>query len=204
MFDAVRRLVQPEEDRRSEERKTMILRVGVLSQDERASFCLVKNVSATGVRVRLYSSTCRLGDVLIRVVDEDPISAKIVWIKKDDAGIEFDGRIDPETLLRLQQKLSPVRRRSMPRIKATSYAAVRVDGRNVQAVLRDISMMGARITTSRPLEVGAQASVRFPDLPELRANVRWTAEAECGLVFETPIPMEVMGEWIDGRLRVSG
>ena len=181
----------------------MILRVGLLTQDDKASFCLVRNVSSAGVQVKLYSRTCRVGDVIIRVADEDPITGKIVWIRKQNAGIEFDASIDPATLLRLQQKLSPVRRRSMPRIKATSYAAVRVNGRNVQAVLRDISSIGARITTRRPLEVGTRAWVRIPDLPEIRANVRWTDEADCGLVFETPIPMQVIGEWIDGRLRVS-
>ena len=203
MLEAVRRFVQPVHDRRSQERQTMILRVGVLIQDHKTSFCLVRNVSSAGVQVKLYSRMCRLGDVVIRVADEDPIRAKVVWIKKQNAGIEFDTSIDPGTLLRLQQKLSPLRRRSMPRIKATSYAAVRVDSRNVQAVLRDISSTGARITTSRPLEVDTRVWVRLPDLPELRANVRWTDGTESGLAFEPPFPMQVIGEWIDGRLRVS-
>lgn len=203
MLETVRRIVQPRLDRRSQERQKMILRVGVLIQNGKTSFCLVRNVSSAGVQVKLYCRTCRLGDVVIRVADEDRIDAKIVWIKHQRAGIEFDTSIDPSTLLRLQQKLNPVKRRSMPRIEATSYAAVRVDGCNVQAVLGDISSMGARITTSRPLEVDTRVCVRFPELPELRAHVRWIDGAECGLAFETPIPMQVIGDWMDGRFRVS-
>ena len=80
---------------------------------------------------------------------------------------------------------------------------VQSSGRMVAAVLRDVSSMGARVTTSRSLEVGALAIIRLPDLPELKAHVRWTECSESGLVFETPIPMQVISEWIDSRIRVS-
>lgn len=203
MFQAVRRLARPDNERRAQDRQAMILRVGVLSQDERASFCLVKNVSLAGLQVKLYGSNFRTGEVVIRVADEDPIGATIIWIRKGNAGLELDDNVEPAVLLRLQQKLRPVRRRVMPRIRASSYAAVRADGRNVQAVLRDITSMGARITTSRPLEVDARVSIRFPDLPEIGARVRWTDGSDCGLVFEAPVPIAVIAEWIECRLRVG-
>lgn len=199
----ISRLTSGDEDRRVEERRRLILRVGVLEQGSRASFCLVRNISASGLQVKLFTSAIQVGQVIVRVADEAPISGQVVWIENGVAGVSFENRIAPSTLLRLQQKLRPIRRRAMPRIKATSFAAVRIDGRNVQAVLRDISSMGARITTSRSLRVGAAALTRFPGLPEIRASVRWTEGSESGLVFETPIPVHVMGEWIDGRLRVS-
>jgi hypothetical protein len=181
----------------------MILRVGVLEQQGHSSFCLVGNISPFGIQVKLYTAKIRPGNVVIRVADELPISGKVVWIEAGNAGISFDGELDASTLLRLQQKLTPIRRRAMPRVKATSYAALRIDKHIIQAVLQDISSIGARVTTSRQLEVGAAASIRLPDLPELRASVRWTESSNSGLVFETPIPMEIIGQWIDGRLRVS-
>jgi PilZ domain len=189
-------------DRRAQERQTMILRVGLLEQHGKASFCLIRNVSPGGIKVRLYSSGAHRGDVLVRVADEEPIAGHIVWIKNTDAGISFENGIDPATLLRLQQKLTSSRRRSMPRIKAASCAALRVGGRTVQAVLQDISSMGARVATSRSLQVGARAFIKFPDLPELTAYVRWAENLDSGLVFETPIPIRVISQWIDGRLRV--
>ena len=191
-----------EPDRRSQLRKTMILRVGLLEQAGKPSFCLVRNLSSAGIQVKLYSRAVR-GAVLVRVADERPIPGQIVWVRNGNAGISFDEGVDPATLLRLQQKLGPVRRRSMPRVKATSYAVVRVGGRMVAAVLQDISSMGARVSSSRSLEVGSRAIVRLPDLPELSAHVRWSECSQAGLVFETPIPMQVIAEWLDGRLRVS-
>jgi hypothetical protein len=140
---------------------------------------------------------------MVRVADEDPIHGRIVWVSDGNAGIRFEAEIDPATLLRLQQKLSHERRRSMPRVRTTSRATMRVNGRKVQAELADISSMGARVTTSRSLEVGTLAFIAFPDLPEIRAYVRWTEERESGLVFEPPIPMQVIGQWLDGRLRAT-
>ena len=181
----------------------MILRVGLLEQAGKPFFCLARNVSSAGMQVRLYCSAARVGDVVVRIADENPIAGQMVWVENGNAGISFDRGIDPATLLRLQQNLSPIRRRSTPRVKATSYAALHRDGRIIQAVLRDISCTGARVTTTRSLEIGERTCVRLPDLPELPAYVRWTECSESGLVFETPIPMHVIGPWIDGRLRVT-
>ena len=88
----------------------------------------------------------------------------------------------------------------MPRVRTTSHAAMRVNGRKVRAELADISSMGARVTTSRSLEVGTLAFITLPELPEIRAYVRWTDGQESGLVFEPPIPMKVIGQWLDDRL----
>ena len=181
----------------------MVMRVGLLEQAGKPSFCLVRNISPSGVQVKLYSSVVRPGKVIVRVADENPFAGDLVWIDNENAGISFDSNLDPASLLRVQQKASPVRRRSIPRVKAASYAALRICGRTVPAVLQDISSMGARLTTSRPLEVGAAASIRIPDLPELRAYVRWTECSNSGLAFERPIPIAVIGAWIDGRLRVG-
>lgn len=190
------------DERRSNQRHRMILRIGVLSQDGKTSFCLVRNVSAGGVQVKLYTASFGIGDVTFRVADEDPFSARIAWISNGIAGIRFDENIEPAALLRLQQKLSPVRRRSSPRIRASASAAIRIGGRTLRASLCDISSMGARVRVSRPLPVGGTALIRFPDMPELRAFVRWTEESDSGLAFETPIPMSVIASWIDSRMRV--
>jgi len=190
-------------DRRSQGRKILILRVALLEQAGKPFFCLAKNISAAGIQVKLYSSAARVGPVTVRVADENAITGQIVWIENGNAGISFDSGIDPAALLRLQQNLSPVRRRTTPRVHAKSYAALHMRGRIIQGMLRDISCTGARVTTLRPLQIGERASVKFPDLPEVTAYVRWTECFESGLVFETPIPMQVIAQWIDGRVRVT-
>jgi len=189
-------------DRRANERHTMILRVGVVAQNGKTSFCLVRNVSASGVQVKLYTGSFTRGDILFRVADENAVEARIAWIENDLAGVKFHDDIEPATMLRLQQKLTPARRRSIPRIRAAASTAIRIGGRSIAATLCDISSIGAKVRSSRSLPVGGVAHVRFPDLPELKAFVRWNQGSESGLVFETPIPMNVIASWIEGRLRV--
>jgi len=181
----------------------MIMRAGLLDQVGKPFFCLIKNVSSSGIQVKLYTSAAHTGKVVIRVADENPIEGQILWIRDGSAGISFDESIDSATFLRLQQKLRPERRRAVPRVKATSYAALLVAGRTIQAVLRDVSYMGAKVTTSRWLEAGTSISIRLPDLPEMRGSVRWTEGSDSGIAFETPIPMHVISQWIEGRLRVA-
>lgn len=194
---------RPRKERRSQERHTLILRAGLLEQEGKPAFCLAKNISASGIQVKLYTEASIDHDVRICVADEEPLDGRIIWIRDGVAGIRFDKRIDPQTLLRFQQKLRPVRRRSMPRIKVSGHTSVRMGGRNIPSTLRDISSMGARITTPKPLEVGGVALVSFPGLPEVRAYVRWVEDCESGLVFESPIPMQIIAQWVDSRPRES-
>ena len=54
-----------------------------------------------------------------------------------------------------------------------------------------------------PLRSGDRAIITLNDLPSLEAYARWSEGDEAGLVFETPIPMQIIAQWIDGRLSVA-
>lgn len=190
-------------ERRTQERHAMILRVGVLEQADRTSFCLVKCISKEGIQIRLYTSGFNAGPAAIHVADEDAIFGEIVWIKGKIAGMSFEGSIDPNTLLRFQQKLTAIRRRSLPRIKVGARAALLTGGRNLPAFLCDISSSGAKVRTFRALRDERAAVLNLPDLPSLKAYVRWTDGFDSGLTFQTPIPMQVLADWISGRMKVS-
>jgi hypothetical protein len=174
-----------------------------LEQDGKTSFCLVKDISESGLRAKLYGSGFAVGPVKLRVADEDIRGAQIVWVADGHAGINFDRRLARETFRRLNSKRSRSGRRSVPRIAAAARARVRMDGRNMPAELCDISSFGAKIRTQKDLAANRPAIIEVPDLPPIAAYVRWSDSGESGLVFATPIPMQVIGHWIDGRLRVG-
>ena len=191
------------DDRRKEVRHTLILRVGVLEQRGRSSLCLVKNISPTGVQLKIYTKPVADERVSIRVADEGPVQGRLIWIKDDSAGISFDGELDPATLLRVQQKLRPHRRRTMPRIAVEASATLRTGGHTRRASVCDISSVGARVRTRSSLAPGDKAMVTLDDLPAISAYVRWTDGQQAGLSFETPIPMQIIACWVDGRIRLS-
>ena len=190
-------------ERRKEARFTLILRVGVLEQLGKSSLCLVKNISATGVQLKCYSKPITGGPASIRVADEAAVLGRIIWFKGGIAGMNFYEELDTATLLRVQQKLKPNRRRSMPRVEVQASAILRTGGKTQRAVVRDISSVGARVRTHSTLKSGDRAVIEFADLPALRGFVRWSDGEEAGLAFETTIPMQILAEWVQGRVLLS-
>ena len=191
------------EERRKEVRYTLILRAGVIEQQHRSSFCLVKNISNAGVQVKLYAPLDVESHVTLRVADEPPLGGSVAWIQDRTAGIHFHNELDPTVLLRVRQKLRANRRRSVPRLNLVASAILRTRGRTLRAIVRDISSLGARIEIDATLCAGDRAIVEFADLPSIETFVRWSHEREAGLVFLTPIPMQIIAHWIEARMRPS-
>ena len=190
-------------ERRKESRFTLILRVGVLEQEGRSSLCLVKNISSSGVQLKCYARPIVDAPASIRVADEAPLRGRIMWIDGETAGLNFDHELDAAVMLRVQQKLRPNRRRSSPRVNVEEAACLRARGRIYPAAVCDISSMGARIKSKSRLEPGDRAILSLSDLPLLEAYVRWSEGDEAGLVFETPIPMQIIAHWVDGRIPIT-
>lgn len=191
------------EERRKEARYTLILRAGVLEQNGKTSFCLVKNISTTGVQVKVYAQPELGADASLRVADEQPVTGRVAWIKGDVAGISLHDELDAATLLRVQQKLRPNKRRAFPRLSIEAAALLRSRGRVIRAEVQDISSLGARVRASGDLAVDERTIVELADLPSIHAYVRWVDGEEAGLSFETPIPMQIIATWVEGRTRVA-
>lgn len=191
-------------ERRSETRETMILRVGILADRERTTFCLVKNISPTGAQIKPYGRVADGCEITLRVGDEDPLPGRVAWVTDALAGIEFAETQNPAALLRATQKLPPTSRRSSPRINAAAWVLLRTGGRTYAGELRDISTTGAKIRTLKTVPLGPSVMLTIPDLPAMRTYVRWKDETDLGLLFETPLPIQLIAEWLSERVHVSG
>jgi len=183
-------------DQRVEARQTMVLRVGLLECEGKSSYCVLRNVSANGVQVKPFIPVRAGTDVSLRVGDEDNVDGRVVWVRGELAGIAFNKPLDPATLLRVRQSAPAARRRAYPRAPASGFAILRTGGRQYSATLCDISASGAKIVTAKPVEAGRTAVLLLPDLPPLRGFVRWSQGRDTGLIFETPIPIQVITDWL--------
>lgn len=191
------------DDRRKEARYTLVLRAGVLEQDGKTSFCMVKNISSTGVQLKTYNRPVLDEAATLRIADELPVHGRIAWIDGDNVGIHLDGELDSNTVLRVRQKLRPDKRRAIPRVGVEASALLRTGGRVLRATVLDISSLGARVRSEQTqLHLVERVVVDFTGLPSIKAYVRWTNDEEIGLAFETPIPMQIVANWIEGRARI--
>jgi len=184
-------------ERRKEARFKLILRAGVLEQAGRASICLVKNISATGVQLKVYTKPLLDTDASVRVADEDPVSGRVAWIDGNQVGVSLDRELDTATLLRVQQKLRTKKRRSFPRMEVQVPAQLRTHGRIFQARVHDISSLGARVGVEIQLQSGDQIVLEIAGLPLLGAYVRWADGRQTGLAFQTPIPINLVAHWLE-------
>lgn len=190
------------EERRREARYTLILRAGVLEQAGRTSFCLVRNISSAGVQLKVYTPPVEGASATLRVADEQPVAGRVAWINGDNAGLSLDEELDAVTLLRVQQKMKPHQRRAFPRVDLDTGAILRTGGRTLRVRVLDLSSLGARISGTAKLSRDHRVIVELTDLPSIAAYVRWVGESDAGLVFETPIPMQIIAHWIEANADV--
>jgi hypothetical protein len=190
------------EERRKEARYTLILRAGLIEQDGKTSFCLVKNISATGVQLKVYAQPVMDGNATLHVADETPVTGRIAWVSGDSAGMTLTQALDAATLLRVQQKLGANKRRAVPRMRVEASALLRTGGRVLRATVRDLSSLGARVSANSKLHPGDRTIVELRNLPAINAYVRWVDGADVGLAFETPIPTQIIAQWIEAGDRV--
>lgn len=191
-------------ERRGVQRQTMVLRVGIIDDGTKTSFCLLKNISADGVQVKTYCPMIPGTSVSISVGDQDSIPGRLVWYRDRLAGVQFSQQLAPDALLRVQQKRSPFRRRASPRAKlAAADATLRTGGRMYRVRLDDISTSGAKVRTSRAVSSEGAALLELSDLPPIKTFIRLIHDHEIGLAFGTPLPIEILAEWVVARTQVN-
>ena len=183
-------------ERRSSERERIVLRIGLLTAAARTCFCLVKNISPSGAQVKVYGDATVGSAMTLRIGDEDPLGGRVVWARDGLAGLDFDGTVDLELLLRAAQKLAPTKRRSSPRVDAVGQVLLRSGGKIYAAALCDISTSGAKIRTSKLLQLGPSVAITLPGFPPMKGYVRWADGVHAGLVFDHHLPIELLSEWL--------
>lgn len=182
-----------EADQRSAGRHKLILRVGLLEQDDRSILCLVKNISATGVQVKPYGEVSPGKNVSLRVGDEN-VPGTLVWSRDGVVGVKFGQTLNPQALLRIGQNMVVHRRRTAPRVITDLKGTLRTRGIGRSVTICDLSMAGARVRTAQPITFGETTILEVPGLPSLTACVRWLNGAEFGVSFQPTLSIKMVAD----------
>lgn len=191
----------PEADeRRDGDRHLTLFRVGAMMIGERRELCLIKNISAGGMRIRAY---CML-EVGTRLSVElkcgEPVEGTARWVDGDSVGIAFDHPIDVIDLL--SSSMDGPRPR-MPRVAIDCAALIREGATTRRIHARDISQGGLKLLCEAPLPKGAEVVVTLPGLEPLPGVVRWQEGEAFGITFNRVLPLPRLVAWIgDQRERL--
>ena len=181
------------DERRDGERHMTLYRVGSILIDDRRELCLIKNISAGGMMIRLYCSVAEGTPITVDLKGGQPISGKVGWIRDHHAGVSFDAPIDVIDILSASMD-GP--RPRMPRIETHCHATVR-DGANIYRVkVRDISQGGAKVECESPLAPGTDIVVSLPGLEAQRGIACWSEGGLVGIAFNRLLPLSELVSWL--------
>jgi len=180
-------------DRRDGERHMTLYRVGSILVDDRRELCLIKNISAGGMMVRLYCAVAIGTSVIVELKSGQPIHGKVGWVRDQNAGVAFDTPIDVIDVLSTSME-GP--RPRMPRIETNCQATIR-EGANVLRVQAcDISQGGIKIRTEAELPMGADIVVSLPDLEAQAGIACWCSNGHAGIAFNRLLPLGDLVAWL--------
>lgn len=180
-------------ERRDGERVMTLYRVGSILVADRRELCLIKNISAGGMMIRLY---CEIGDgtpVTVELKSGHPISGRISWIRDRNAGIAFDQPIDVIDVLSTAME-GP--RPRMPRIEANCQATLREGASIVRAQACDISQGGLKVRTNNMFQAGAEVIVTLPGLEPQPGIACWSENGFAGITFNRLLPLGDLVSWL--------
>jgi len=185
-----------EADRRDGERHMTLYRVGSILVENRRELCLIKNISAGGMMIRLYCAVTEVTPLTVELTSGQPITGRISWVRDHQAGISFDEPVDVIDIL--SSAMGGPRPR-MPRIETSCYATLR-DGANALRVKAcDISQGGLKIKCDTILAQGADVVVTLPGLEPQRGIACWNEEGFAGIAFNRLIPLAELVGWLQDQ-----
>jgi hypothetical protein len=191
-------------ERRGSERHLTLLRVGSLTIGERRELCLIKNVSAGGMLVRVYCDVAPDTAVSIELKHGEPISGVARWTEDNCVGVTFD---EPVDILALLSWSAEGPRPRIPRVAIGGIASLRQDGSIHRARAVNISQGGLKVECGAAIPVGADVVVSLPGLSPRAGTVRWADGGAYGINFNRVIALPELVARLRGerqRLRAAG
>ena len=187
------------EDMRGAQRFTLLIRTAKLVCESGEFLCIIRDVSETGVRLRLFHALPAEPRMALELSNGEVYFIERVWERDSHAGFRFAAPIDVQAFI---AEVSPYPRRQL-RLRIQFPAVLTSDGQASVATARDLSPQGAKIETTRFLALGQRVRLEGDRFPATVAKVCWRSGREYGLVFEQVFTLEALAVLAAGLQQVS-
>ncbi|WP_298284090.1 PilZ domain-containing protein [Novosphingobium sp.] len=171
----------PGSEFRSAQRYALLIRTAKIIADGREFLCIIRDASATGLKVRLFSALPQARAIIVELVTGDRYPVELVWQADDHAGLRFLHEIEIEQFLDESRGSFP---RRQVRLRIALDAVLHSGGEAVRVVFQDISQQGACVESDKWLLMNELVRLETGVAPPLFAKVRWRSHPRYGLIFE--------------------
>ena len=167
-------------EHRAAKRYTPLIRTAKITGDAGEFLCVVSDISATGVSVRLFHPLPREGALKLEMPNGEKLLIEPVWKQDGRAGFRFTSPVNLSLVLAGHSKWPkrPIRLNlDMPATLAG------LTGR-FDATIRNISLQGAQVECATRLAIDQRLRLSGKVLPEIVTKVRWRSGGSYGLIFD--------------------
>ena len=179
------------EELRDAPRFSLIIRSAKLVCESGEYLCVVRDISATGARLRLFHEPPPERHVFLELANGDRHVMEMVWAADGHAGFRIAQPIDVNAFL---VEPSPYPKRPI-RLRLQRPALLTVAGVRHAATLVDLSQKGARITADCHLAVSQQVTLDIAGVGAIPAKVRWRGQNGYGLVLEQTFRLDELASF---------
>jgi hypothetical protein len=192
---------EPPKRRPRAKRHVTLFRVGALTIGNRRELCLIKNISAGGMLIRVYSDVAVGTRLSIELKHGECVSGRVQWVDQESVGVCFDEPIDVLSLISLRHE-GP--RPRMPRIEVDCFATIREGATVARARAVNISQGGLQVRSSAELNPGAEVIVSLTELAPEPALVKWREGDTYGISFNRVLSITQLVAWLQARQKRPG
>jgi hypothetical protein len=166
---------------RAAPRIALMLRVGKLRMPQGEFLCVVRDASASGIKVKLFHSLPHRGSCELELGTGDCYAVEWVWEQDGHAGFRFaSGTVDLSALI---DESTPHPRRHL-RLRLDRPVTLIAQDQRCDTIMRDISQHGALVEFDSRLPLGLKVQLECNDLPNLEGRIRWRLSRAHGVVFQ--------------------
>ena len=165
---------------RAAARYTPLIRTAKITGVSGEFLCVVSDISASGVSVRLFHPLPRDAALKLEMSNGDSLPLERVWEKDGRAGFRFVGDVDLGRILegRGHWPKRPIRVNLNMPAKLSGLTG------RFEATIKNVSLQGAQIECADRLAIDQRLRLSNAVLPEVVTKVRWRKGNLYGLVFD--------------------
>ncbi len=166
-------------EKRGAERFALLLRTAKLVCGSGEYLCVVRDVSATGTRLKVFHDLPADRRMALKLANDDFYFIERVWQNGDHAGFRFASDIDVHQFL---GEPSPYKRRAI-RLGISGQGVVTSAGMTAAASLLNLSQHGAAIEAGMHIALDQQVRLEIEGMPMRHATVKWRRGNQYGLAL---------------------
>ena len=174
------------DESRNAPRFKLLIRAAKLITSYGEFICVLRDVSSTGVSVKLFHALPECNRIELELQCGDRYQIKQRWTKGREAGFEFIGSVNVD---RLVSEVSEFPKRALRLGLQFPTKRKTLRGRT-DAFVENISQQGARIECDQLYAIDQTIHIETKGLPEIRAKVRWRSGSQYGVVFDDTFTLQ--------------